>query len=563
MISLDYQGGKQVRFRNGVTKQHQLFDDFRFGLTVVFIVAGIYMHVTSPFSIGQSNRRIFQAVYDEDFGVDVALYDGYRMKSTFGHNEELDLLTFNEEERRHSLVVLGNKCLPRSFLSERQLYFNIMTGANPVLERYDDIGRLALAQKESTDDKSDLHKQLLEIQLELWKFCMIGSGFASTFVDYRGLHFLDHIDNILEFGELNKNFVTVTTTHALQRDPSTVYMSSAFLSLRSQQGKDTAKLIVGSIMMADVDTLNTLGNGQWLSRELYHHVYTTAKSHPKQFTILKSSCHHLHVSADHLHRSTSQSFSLHTGACTIDGLSPCCQITKVEEEEERAVLLMEHPKIDSPFSYNPIEQNKQNEVLSTKIDIISADQEGPPTSKATRAFDIFLGNDCLPSWTCQVCLVRYHNQPENNLTPCGACMKECTCYCRNICRSKPNRNHVSKELIVTPPKVRNTSNRLIPRIISQTYFEPITKEKYPNFSRLVASWQSSGWEYKFYDDDASQAFLDEHFPPEVREAYDSILPGKISSREVMGKFTCLSLISDLVTYFQGHIRRTYSDFASC
>ena len=104
---------------------------------------------------------------------------------------------------------------------------------------------------------------------------------------------------------------------------------------------------------------------------------------------------------------------------------------------------------------------------------------------------------------------------------------ECKCYCENICRMRPQTNHITKELILHQPHKRKDANRLIPRIVHQTYFEPITKEKYPNFSRLVSSWQSSGWEYKFYDDEISVKFLEMHFAPEVREAYESILPGKI------------------------------------
>jgi hypothetical protein len=45
-------------------------------------------------------------------------------------------------------------------------------------------------------------------------------------------------------------------------------------------------------------------------------------------------------------------------------------------------------------------------------------------------------------------------------------------------------------------------------------------------SRLIESWKKSGWEYYFYDDDTAVEFLSTHFPPEVREAYESIIPGK-------------------------------------
>lgn len=59
----------------------------------------------------------------------------------------------------------------------------------------------------------------------------------------------------------------------------------------------------------------------------------------------------------------------------------------------------------------------------------------------------------------------------------------------------------------------------------QTWFEPVTAEKYPNMSRLIESWKRSGWQYYFWDDDSAAEFLSLHFPPEIREAYDSILPG--------------------------------------
>ena len=50
--------------------------------------------------------------------------------------------------------------------------------------------------------------------------------------------------------------------------------------------------------------------------------------------------------------------------------------------------------------------------------------------------------------------------------------------------------------------------------------------KSPNFSRLSESWkQQSGWEYRFYNDDDAANFLSTHFPVEVKEAYDVLIPG--------------------------------------
>ena len=51
------------------------------------------------------------------------------------------------------------------------------------------------------------------------------------------------------------------------------------------------------------------------------------------------------------------------------------------------------------------------------------------------------------------------------------------------------------------------------------------RERYPNMSRLMESFQQSGWEYRFYTDEDIVTFLQIHFPPEVLQAYDALIPG--------------------------------------
>ena len=46
-------------------------------------------------------------------------------------------------------------------------------------------------------------------------------------------------------------------------------------------------------------------------------------------------------------------------------------------------------------------------------------------------------------------------------------------------------------------------------------------------SKIVNTWKESEWEYAFYDDNESIEFLNMHYPKEVKEAYESILPGEI------------------------------------
>ena len=135
-------------------------------------------------------------------------------------------------------------------------------------------------------------------------------------------------------------------------------------------------------------------------------------------------------------------------------------------------------------------------------------------------FETLLQNDCLPSGKeCSDCL---RNKKGSN---CKICASACPCYCKALCHIQIEEKFVSKSIVVSPPLYAREPSRLIPRIVHQTYFETVTQEKYPNMSRLIESFKQSGWEYKFYTDEMSLNFLSTHFPPEVRQAYDSLRPG--------------------------------------
>ena len=108
---------------------------------------------------------------------------------------------------------------------------------------------------------------------------------------------------------------------------------------------------------------------------------------------------------------------------------------------------------------------------------------------------------------------------------CVVCHDKCPCYCDALCKVRPPPKRLVAEWLVTTPRYRKNPERIIPRIIHQTWFEPVTKEKYPNMSRLIESFRKSGWEYEFYNDDKAAQFLSAHFPPPVREAYDALIPG--------------------------------------
>lgn len=218
-----------------------------------------------------------------------------------------------------------------------------------------------------------------------------------------------------------------------------------------------------------------------------------------------------------------------------------------------------------------------------------------PPSSATRFpshpadssnfFDIMFENDCLPyTKQCLRCLkdvsneahLKKQGEEEEGLSSfsetqtkrklggpqmdnaCSKCHLECPCYCDVLCKIRPLPKEVVRTYAINPPKYKKAVDRLVPKIIHQTWFEPLTKEKYPNFSRLAESWKKSGWEYYFYDDEAAREFLSTHFPPEVGEAYDSIIPGKFAfrvSRKIYGSVSLTQLSPCF--FFQGHSKLIY------
>ncbi len=64
----------------------------------------------------------------------------------------------------------------------------------------------------------------------------------------------------------------------------------------------------------------------------------------------------------------------------------------------------------------------------------------------------------------------------------------------------------------------------IPRVIVQTYRTPTVAS--PVYSAVI-QWQEMNpeFDYRFFDDDECRAFIETHFPPEVVQAFDCLVPG--------------------------------------
>lgn len=246
-------------------------------------------------------------------------------------------------------------------------------------------------------------------------------------------------------------------------------------------------------------------------------------------------------------------------ACSATKDEPCCQVWPATAAEQTAkqnahgpVLFLRHAQlVASPedLSVISVQQNALPfrfasytgdpvQLIDTDLGMPSADlpfvatvrefpTHAPPASRyeTPNYFDILMRNNCLPrDKECFKCLKLGYKEGDEG-GDCHVCEEKCPCYCKALCQVRPPPKRLASTWEVTLPRFRMDPSRLIPRVIHQTWFEPVTKESYPNMSRLIESFRQSGWEYEFYDDDRAAQFISAHFPPQVREAYDSIIPG--------------------------------------
>jgi hypothetical protein len=206
----------------------------------------------------------------------------------------------------------------------------------------------------------------------------------------------------------------------------------------------------------------------------------------------------------------------------------CCFVLDQAHMMSETILMSRHPLL--PFQKLPVDAVKPynaeaGHYQEDELPFVATIQEhvyprAPEPLLTPNFFDVLLANDCLPSDDqCSKCL-RVKDGAD-----CQKCAKACPCYCKTLCHEKVDTKFLSKQLTVSPPLYSRDPNRLIPRIIHQTWFEELSREKYPNMSRLVESFRLSGWDYKFYADEDAASFLSTHFPAEVREAYDALVPG--------------------------------------
>jgi hypothetical protein len=138
-------------------------------------------------------------------------------------------------------------------------------------------------------------------------------------------------------------------------------------------------------------------------------------------------------------------------------------------------------------------------------------------------YDKLKQKKCLPSKQCINCLMRRKHLDFTK------CLRFSPCFHEHICNETQHAKPVTMKLTVHPPPSNHRSTHLIPRIVHQTWFEEVDKESYPNLSRMVQSFNQSGWQHRFYSDDQARNFIISHFPSPVQQAYDALIPGSLKA----------------------------------
>ena len=478
------------------------------------VIAGCFLMAGIARLTAVDRIEIIQAIA-EDSSAAVVIDNDNPAASYYGSDQ---LTTFTPSQQKEFLKSFGRFCTLDAKYSSPSIL--------PIIDVYNQLDQIP---KDGAGKK-----QAEVIQTDLWKFCALGSGYASAYVDYDQVYLPDGItiNDILR--DRSRNHVVVfesgtgtgTGTGSDEKQGKFQMVNSAMMSLRTDSGREVAKNMV-QLLVANAETLVLDNNyAVWKGRQLLRLVDEALLKNSAQWKLFRSRCAGLHTIGFGI-----ENIHSHTGYCARNGASPCCQVEYSSKSDTSLIFLMNHA-VDSGFlGYNQI--GNGSSVVDSQSHVSVVEEVVPDASPfpfeingrtlAPRLVDILVENDCLPSYYCHSCL--RGRSGSDMKTQCEACKEQCSCYCEALCKIKPHTMKVTKECHVQIPPLKKNANRLIPKIVHQTYFEPVTEETHPNFSRLVSSWTKSGWEYNFYDDAASEAFLDEHFPPEVREAYETLIPG--------------------------------------
>jgi len=459
-----------------------------------------------------------------------------------GGDHIIDHVVLDPAEQRSYLVEKGGDCHDVS--------------NNNIVDRFDQLQSASLQN----------------LATELWKYCALYLE-GGVYVDAEAAP-LVALGDVLKSSDSNNNYAVVVdspdaaispqfwpspstiTNDAVQEDVDSgnniassswsnngmwgnKIVSGSFIAIQSKL-HSVPKAVIDTIMTTSIHILEQ--DALLLPKMLMNAIQIDADKGTDSWTFLSQRCHGIQTAAGDDDDNLQQHRALRH--CPSSS-GYCCEI--LDPHRSFVFLLSRHSLVPNqvlphptslPQPYaktvtNDIELDPHTLLELPFISTIRDDKSSPlltlpfqpgSTETTPNVYDLLFERDALPNQedyarSCMDCL-RIKTGAN-----CETCADVCPNFCKHLCAVKLKEKPVKNVLSVSGPRFRKDPERIIPRIIHQTWFEPVTPEKYPNMSRLIESWKRSGWEYNFYDDNAAGEFLSLHFPPEVKDAYDSITPG--------------------------------------
>ena len=376
-------------------------------------------------------------------------------------------------------------------------------------------------QSESHDDEEievvlHLFQQLIltehtkPIAQELWKFCALNlKHLHASKLQKRDEHseeddivayididtpFLNQFDFTLAHGHReaneNENYNifeknVAVLGHSLSPVASTnITIHGSLLIIQKEQihYKSFVNDII-RIILSNVDTI--IHDPLYLPQRIYSLIYSSQHKFSDEWILLQQRCHSnpFQTIVDRRQQRQkrivedlqSPSWMQSTITCPRNQ-TYCCDII---QPSGKAIMVTRH--ILLPYLLIP--NNESHGLTLTKSNqedipfITLVVQSKSITSKTVHQpknfFQYVSEQNCQPtSHMCELCMSR----SEFNAGTCKGCAKYCSCFCDLLCHVNVEEKVVSNIYTAVMPKYKRDPTRLIPRIIHQTWFEPVTRE---------------------------------------------------------------------------------------
>ncbi|GKY99504.1 hypothetical protein MPSEU_000904600 [Mayamaea pseudoterrestris] len=371
---------------------------------------------------------------------------------------------------------------------------------------------------------------------ELWKYCALSSGLAKT-VAYLDLTspVLLHSNQLRQTLQTPLNMAVLSSSY----EPKTVH-GSLLVFQKTQQSTIALHMLQ---VLRDTPIKVLQQKPLLLSKLLYALLAQSlqvkeliAGVEYHQWNLLEQRCQMSALSAG---QGTADSKGLEATSlrkshhCPLVG-DYCCVVQDVTQHG--IVMMNRHPinplpelsSVSADFLPLPLNAVADAWINHKDLPYITTLQVKERTARPKalemsmpQRFDDLLRNNCLPSDACNTCLAESDG--------CSECMSDCGCYCKTLCKETSVALPVTLRLSARAPIYHRDVNRLVPRIVHQTWYEPLDANEYPDSSRLAQSFRKSGWDYRFYTDADAVTFLETHFPPEVLQAYNALSQAHLQS----------------------------------